>query len=102
MDGHWCLCKKALREGAGLASFVSCLTAVLDLEGWKKDVIGLCRNGVMPLMFQEKIRKVFELRGGSGAGVLLGGAVFKESVTAFIEVLRRFAGGGLISRFMVV
>jgi len=104
MDGHWCLCKKPLREAAGRAFFASSLSAVLDLEIWKKSVIGFCRNGAMPSMFQEKMRNVFESRGGRGVGDagVLGGAVCPGDAAVFVASLRRFEGGGLISRFIVL
>jgi hypothetical protein len=54
----------------------------------------------MPLMFQENMRKVFALSGGRGASVLAG-AVWWEAVTILEPILRLFAGGGLMSRFMV-
>lgn len=98
MDGDWCLCRKALREAAGLVFFASLISAALDFEIRKKSVIGFCRNGVMPSMFQEKIRKVFESRGERGVGVVgvFEDAVCTEAVTALRAVLHRLAGGGLI------
>lgn len=54
----------------------------------------------MPLMFQENMRKVFALSGGRGASVLAG-AVWWEAVTVLEPILHLFAGGGLMSRFMV-
>ena len=103
MDGHWCLCRKPLREAAGRAFFASSLSAVLDL-GMKNSVIGFCRNGTMPSIFQEKMRNVFESRGERGVGDagVLGGAVCLGDAAVFVATLRRFEGGGLISRFMVL
>jgi hypothetical protein len=55
----------------------------------------------MPLMFHEKMRRVFASSGGSGSGAA---EVFGEDVCVGIDVcapvLRRFAGGGLIRRFI--
>lgn len=51
-------------------------------------------------MFQEKIRREFALCGGRGAGVFAG-TVCWEAVAVSEPVLRRFAGGGLILRFIV-
>ena len=103
MDGHWCLCRKPLREAAGRAFFASSLSAVLDL-GIRNHVIGFCRNGAMPSMFQEKMRIVFESRGGRGVGDagVLGGAVCPGDAAVFVATLRRFEGGGLISRSIVL
>ena len=103
MDGHWCLCRNPLREAADRAFFASSLIAVLDL-GMKNSVIGFCRNGAMPSMFQEKMRNVFESRGGRGVGDagVLEGAVCPGDAAVFVATLRRFEGGGLISRFMAL
>jgi hypothetical protein len=72
----------------------------IALVGSKKDVMGFCKNGRIPLMFQEKIRREFALCGGRGAGVFAG-TVCWEAVAVSEPVLRHFAGGGLILRFIV-
>jgi hypothetical protein len=95
MDGHWCLRKKALKDAGGKASFEDTFAVTLDSVGWKKDVIGFCTNGVMPLMFQDKMRRVFASSGGRGTRSSVGG-VCRGTVTALEPVLRRFAGGGLM------
>ena len=100
MDGHWCLCRNALKDDDGFASFDNAFAVDLDSVGGKKDVTGFCRNGAMPLMFQEKMRRVFGSSGGRGAGVFAG-AVCWDAVAVLEPVLRSFVGGGLISRFIV-
>jgi hypothetical protein len=61
--------------------------------------MGAWRKGVMPLMFQEKIRMVFVSRGGRGWS--LEGACLAIGTAESAVVLRRLAGGGLIPRFML-
>ena len=56
-------------------------------------MIGFWRKGVMPLMFQEKMRMVFGLGGGEAVGSWCG---FWVRVGAMLDVLRRFGGGGLM------
>ena len=53
----------------------------------------------MPLMFQEKMRMVFGLGGGEVLGSWCG---FWARVGAMLDVLRRFGGGGLMFRFIVL
>lgn len=67
----------------------------MPLEVGKKEVIGAWRKGAMPLMFQEKMRRVLGLGGGGGSD---GGKAVV--VDGFGEVLRRFEGGGLMKRLM--
>ena len=60
----------------------------------KKDVIDFCRNGVMPLTFQEKMRMLSDDGGpgcSDGDGCGNDGSV---GATVFL----RFASGGLMSR----
>lgn len=33
MDGHWCLCKNALKDAGGIASFGGLLAVTLDSVG---------------------------------------------------------------------
>lgn len=82
-----------------MGSFVVLLA--LRLGDWKYVVIGFCRNGSMPLMFQETIRIASLSSGGSASEELEDAAADDEVAKAVALVLRRFAGGGLISRSMV-
>lgn len=68
---------------------------ILGASVWKKLVIELCRKGVIPLMFQLKMR--IELASGE-----LGGESGRmaDAATA-ADNFRRFGGGGLMVRFMM-
>lgn len=77
-------------DAGGIAGLLCALT------GWKNLVIGFCKKGVIPLMFQLKIRIM------SASGVLRGGCVgmvARGGVMA--DVLRLVDGGGLMSRVMM-
>ena len=56
----------------------------------------------MPLMFHEKIRSAFGASGGRVAGLLEGCTWGDAAGVADGAILRRFAGGGLIARLMVL
>lgn len=63
MEGQWWRCKKFRREAGDTVLFGS---PALD-DVLKKEVMGFWRKGVMPLMFQEKMRMVCG-SGGEGRG----------------------------------
>lgn len=72
----------------------ACFKLLLSCVAWKNEGIGGWRKGEMPLMFQEKMRRV-----GGRAGLMSQGL---DADAAAVEavVLRRFVGGGLIARFI--
>ena len=91
MAGQWWRRRKPRRDAGWTA-----LRVLVEAFGnvWKKDFIEFCRNGVMPLMFHEKMRIAL----GSGSpGTSDGGACGVVKNVAGLTFLR-FAGGGLISR----
>lgn len=66
----------------------------------KNDVMGFCKKGVMPLMFQEKMRM---LLGAGGPGVVvLGSGSLVTGCEVDLLVFLLLVGGGLISRVMVL
>lgn len=90
MAGQWWRCKKLRREAGGTDLF---LLFNSDDFG-KKEVIDFWRKGVMPLMFQEKIRMVLVL---VGVGATDDGGC-TGSVGTEWHSFRLLVGGGLISR----
>jgi len=67
-------------------------------EVLKKEVIDFCRNGVIPFTFQEKMR----MTSGSGGRRGLAGGECDVAVVVTCSVFLRFAGGGLISRSILI
>lgn len=59
-----------------------------------------CKKGVMPLMFQEKMRMVLSA-GGPGA-VVVGSGSLVTGCEVDLLVILLLVGGGLISRVMLL
>jgi hypothetical protein len=93
IEGHSCRCRKPRSDAGGMLSFKAS-----DFDAEKKDVIDFCKKGVMPLTFHEKIRMLLGPSGGRGFGAF--GAWLITGVDVGALVLRRFGGGGLMSRLI--
>lgn len=72
---------------------------LVDFDTGKNEVIDFCRKGVMPFTFHEKMRMLLGSKRGNGSGS--SNVCFTTGVDVPTPILRRFAGGGLMSRLML-
>lgn len=71
-----------------------------NFEAVKNEVIAFCRKGLIPLTFQENTRMLFASKVGRGGGADGFCDVLESGLEALVR--RRFAGGGLVSRLILV